>query len=287
MTLSTSEPLREESAVRPERSPRARRRVSAGMPAIPLLSENAADAPLVKAAPPRSWETLYGLLCSIALHGTALFAVSFLILESSRHEATGVYGGFNSSVLDGTEDFIIDSAVNLDPGGSTEPSDLFSDSASFGDLGTSAAGAVGAADAAGQGGQGVGAGEGDGAGDGAGVAVPAINIPGRAVTKGSFSAWTEPEDPEPLQRYVICIVVRLPGNFEKSTKYRLRDISGLVIGTDGYKQYIRFKPTQTSLIQDGAVQIDVSVPGASRLVRDTIRIESKLLKEKQVIQLVF
>ena len=117
--------------------------------------------------------------------------------------------------------------------------------------------------------------------------MPAVSVPSYAVTQGSFSAWTVPEDPEPSQPYVIRIVVRLPGDWNQSAKFRLRDISGMVIGTDGYKQVIRFKTTQLAEVQDGTVQIDIPVPGARKLVRDTIRIESKLLKEKQVLQLVF
>ncbi len=136
-------------------------------------------------------------------------------------------------------------------------------------------------------GAGDGTGTGEGTGDDSALAVPAVSVPSYAVTKGSFSAWTEPKDPEPLKAYIIRIVVHLPGDWEKPAKFRMKDISGMVIGTDGYKQAIRFKPTQTVLVQDGAVQIDIPVPGARKLVRDTIRIESKLLKEKQVIQLVF
>jgi hypothetical protein len=67
-----------------------------------------------------------------------------------------------------------------------------------------------------------------GAGNGGGA-------PKNAVTKGSFTAWTVPEDPEPGQDYVIVIEIKLP---EKVRRYPLKDLSGMVVGTDGWRQAI-------------------------------------------------
>jgi hypothetical protein len=132
---------------------------------------------------------------------------------------------------------------------------------------------------------GTGNGTGGGAdGDGNGTIMGPIGIPTYAVTKGSFSVWTDPRDPKPDVNYHIVIQFRLPRNVET---YRGSDLSGMVIGTDGYKQVIRLNRTETFPVHDGSVQVRIFVPGGDRLVRDTIRVESKLLREKQVIEIVF
>jgi hypothetical protein len=141
---------------------------------------------------------------------------------------------------------------------------------------------------AGSGGSGKGNGSGDGIGDGDGTGtgnmVGPIGVPKYAVTKGSYSVWTDPKDPEPGISYQIVIQFRLPRNVET---YRGSDLSGMVIGTDGYKQAIRFSRTESFPVHDGSVQVRIRVPGADRLIRDTIRVESKLLREKQVIEIEF
>lgn len=133
-------------------------------------------------------------------------------------------------------------------------------------------------------GSGRGFGEGAGNGFGTGLPLPGINVPSFAVTKGSFSVWTEPRDPEPGQPYRIIIQIRVPSGV---TRFRGSDLTGAVIGTDTYRQAIRFKSTDQFPVVDGAVEIPIVVPGAKRLVRDTIRVESRLLREKQVIHIVF
>lgn len=130
---------------------------------------------------------------------------------------------------------------------------------------------------------GKGSGSGSGDGDGTGMALPAVNIPKYAVTKGSFSVWTDPKDPVPGISYEIVIQFRLPANIKK---YRGSDLSGIVIGTDKYRQPIQLG-NRTFPVEDGSVQVRVRVPGADRLVRDTIRVESKLLREKQEIEIEF
>ena len=127
---------------------------------------------------------------------------------------------------------------------------------------------------------------------------------GLAVTKGSFTAWTEPEVPEVGRPYLIIIEVRLP----KAVKgYRINDLSGTVRGTDGYGQSIPFDANQRNSsfytdenvkhrIQTGSesikvrgnkIQLGIQVPGAQKLVRDTIEIRSRRLREKQKLELVF
>ncbi|WP_145367145.1 hypothetical protein [Maioricimonas rarisocia] len=134
--------------------------------------------------------------------------------------------------------------------------------------------------------------------------------PENAVKKGSFTAWWIPEaerfgeeveagqNPRPGQNYRIVIQIRVP---EKLRVYRLSDLSGDVIGTDGYRQripeqafivgkdgsLIPARRRRTAPVRDGIVQLVFRVPGARADVRDTITVESKMLKEEQSLELVF
>lgn len=163
---------------------------------------------------------------------------------------------------------------------------------------------------------------GKGTGSGAGVGAGEIGngmmqfVPKNAVQKGSFAAWTTPvyddyfprpfgapepqpgDSPQPMQNYWITIQVKVPGD---RRKYSIRDLTGEVIGTDGYRQKIpqhtfqltkdgKLRPLQEGgqvQVVDGLVQFVVRVPGARRLVKDTIVIRSKLLKEEQALEIVF
>ncbi|MDA0833277.1 MAG: hypothetical protein O2955_09315 [Planctomycetota bacterium] len=111
--------------------------------------------------------------------------------------------------------------------------------------------------------------------------------PGKnAVVKGSFTAWTVPEDPEPGQDYQIIIRIKLPERVKKD--YPLRDLSGLVMGTDGYRQMIPGpKKVRYARVRKGYAQIDVTVPGAYRLVKDKIVVRSRMLEEEQLLEIVF
>ena len=128
----------------------------------------------------------------------------------------------------------------------------------------------------------------------------------RVVRKGSFSVWTVPKDPLPEHEYKIVIQVRLP---EGVRRYRATDLIGEVEGTDRYRQQIPWDPkwkgrTDVALtiragqlvplrrgdflpVRDRITQLVIRVPPAKRLVRDRIKIRSKLLKEQQVLEIVF
>lgn len=148
----------------------------------------------------------------------------------------------------------------------------------------------------------------DGEGSGLLLKVPKAGL---AVTKGSFTAFTIPANPSPGQVYQIVIEVRLPDDVKK---YKVSDLSGRVIGSDKFEMtlprdtlnkglYSRGVPppgypveggklkeiTNSSSISvtDNRVQIVVSVPGGARLVKDTIVIRSRRLKEEQELVLVF
>ena len=133
-----------------------------------------------------------------------------------------------------------------------------------------------------------------------------LKIPesGLAVTKGSFTAFTIPATPEPLQPYSIIIEIRLPGDI---SKYRISDLSGEVEGSDKYKQklpwdsrtpyasgypgengrIVRLERSSVLDVTNNRAQIVVRVPGAKRLVRDVITIKSRRLREEQELELVF
>jgi hypothetical protein len=113
-----------------------------------------------------------------------------------------------------------------------------------------------------------------------------IRIPTQAVTKGSFTVWTVPEDPQPGQKYDIMIQVKLKNDLKR---YPRSDLSGNVVGTDGYRDFFG-GPTEAGYlpIKENAVRYQaLTVPGAAQLVKDIINVESKILKEKQTIELVF
>ncbi len=158
----------------------------------------------------------------------------------------------------------------------------------------------------GKGGQGEGAGQGDNTGDGFGDGEGFLfKMPkgGKAVAKGSFSAWTVPQDPSPGEDYMIVIRIKLP---PETKLYRVSDIAGAVQGSDNYALKIPFdrehpernvterkgkvvplKLTDYLPIVEQHVQMMVKVPGAQQNVRDKIEIRSKLLKENQQLELVF
>ncbi len=127
---------------------------------------------------------------------------------------------------------------------------------------------------------------------------------GLAVTKGSFTVWTEPEHPRTREPYMIIIEVRLR---EGSRVYRVNDLSGYVIGSDGYKQKIpvdveapnnsfytdedkrmqKLSSSKQIKVRNDKVPLAIKVPGANRLVKDTIQIRSRRLRERQELELVF
>lgn len=117
-----------------------------------------------------------------------------------------------------------------------------------------------------------------------------IKLPEKTVVKGSFRVWTIPADPEPLMAYDIYIDVKLPSNV---STYSRNDLSGRVVGTDGYDQPIGRDALAVGIKSQrfesylGRATLIISVPGALNLVKDTINIRSDLLSESQSIEIVF
>lgn len=134
---------------------------------------------------------------------------------------------------------------------------------------------------------------------------------GNAVTEGSFTAWTVPENPGPGDTYMIVIEVKLP---EEIKIYRLTDLTGVVVGTDNYKQELPWdnsrrvkkywpyphrvkngKATKVAFsdrkdrirVSDHKLQMFFKIPGGNRSIRDRITLRSKVLKEEQELELEF
>lgn len=113
---------------------------------------------------------------------------------------------------------------------------------------------------------------------------------GQAVTKGSFTVWTEPPDPFPNQPYFIVVQLRVP---EELTVYPKSDLKVEVLGSDTFYLRLpdprrRFKLVGTLPVIDGKSQLVIPIPGAPSLVRDVIRIESReILNENQTLQIEF
>ncbi len=128
-------------------------------------------------------------------------------------------------------------------------------------------------------------GEGEGTGDGIGngLNIGGYKMPegGKAVNKGSFTAWTVPDDPAPGEDYKIVIQVKYK---KRNQKIPAGDITGSVVGTDKFRLMI--SPHTSEVIAD-ANQVVIFVPGAAARVRDTIRVYSAMLKENQRLEIVF
>ncbi len=219
-----------------------------------------------------------GVMASFLVHSVLLGVLGLLVFSSpSLRRSLDIFGEMGEAEL--AEEMELDAVTPIEAGQDAAPiqftdvSQLVDVEKAF-DPSDSIMGLAG----------GAGKGNGNGSSDGDAVAVPAVRIPGYAVTKGSFSAWTDPRDPVPGVSYEIVIQFRLPPNIKN---YRGSDLTGMVTGTDGYKQVIRFRRDEAFNVVDGSVQIRIRVPGADRLVKDAIRVESKLLHEKQLIEIEF
>lgn len=127
---------------------------------------------------------------------------------------------------------------------------------------------------------------------------------GLAVTKGSFTAFTIPPNPMLRKVYSIVIEIRLPSDVKK---FSVNDLVGEVNGSDGYRQKIPFDsrqpnaakyPVENNLLEvlksstvldvvGNRVQIVINIPGGAKMVKDEIRIRSRMLKEEQELTLEY
>lgn len=113
---------------------------------------------------------------------------------------------------------------------------------------------------------------------------------GRAATKGSFTAWTVPEDPAPREDYLVVMQIQVP---EKLRKYRKEDLSGFLEGDNGYETPLGnftgkgFPKQFYGSFDDKAHQFVIRIPGGAAKVHVTIQIRSKLLRETQTLKITF
>jgi len=111
-----------------------------------------------------------------------------------------------------------------------------------------------------------------------------VSLPKNAVTAGSFAVWTVPDNPAPGEPYKIVIQIRLP---EKTEKYSVADLEGIVIGSDGYQKRIPGSVRGFLPVNNGLVRFEVHVVSADARVEDTVIIKSKMLREAQRLQIRF
>ena len=112
---------------------------------------------------------------------------------------------------------------------------------------------------------------------------PNLSVPGYAQSKGAFTVWTEPQDLKPMEDYQLVIRIRLPDSVKE---YRASDLSGHVLGTDGYRQRIPSNSKQVCPIDNGIAVIRINVPGGTEGVRDRFEIASQHLRgEKQTFEI--
>lgn len=138
----------------------------------------------------------------------------------------------------------------------------------------------------------------------------AFNLPPNAVQAGNFAAWWIPlaqrygevvepgQLPRIGQNYHIHVQIQIPVG---RGSFRVDDLTGEIIGTDGYKQLIPdrawvygddgqlTRATGRLLpVRDRIVEIVFKVTASDKAgVRDTIRIRSRLLNEEQLLTLEF
>jgi hypothetical protein len=301
VTPPAPEPPSNPVARRPRRETRAafagRRRAQPGVVDPGVIAEPApVEAPKNWKAKTAAWVAsmaAMGYGVSLFLHLAAIGALSVVVLapkfESKPVGIDADAGGFGQgSMFDGD---------SFDPGGSgasEAKTDVeivpglvgagISADALTTDVQQDALAAAGIG-VGGKEGNGQGSGEGDGIGDGKGLpfAMPGA---GKVTMKGSFTAWTVPEDPKPEEDYTIVIQIRLPPGVKKIPK---RDLEGSIVeGTDKYRLHIPTPRMPTFLPVSGAfAQLVVPVPGARSLVRDKITVKSRILKESQTLEIEF
>ena len=276
-------PAEPEPSVPPKVSPAAARTKPKLKLDLPAIVE--ATKPADEADDDRHWlvrwisrHSTISILVSLAVHAVVLATLAFIYISQVTFQDTiNLWGVVGENEEVGSE-MVIDTALPIDAGESA-PLQMTDVSKSLESMGSGSS--VPEMVRVGMGGKGSGGGEG---GNGTSMGVPSLKIPGHAQTKGSFSAWTDPRDPKPNENYSIVIQMRLPTNVKK---FRGSDLSGLVTGTDRYRQEIRFKSTDQFPVENGVVELRIVVPGGALRVRDTIRIESKLLREKQTFEIEF
>lgn len=227
------------------------------------------------------WQGMYlgwGLTVSLAIHALVLVTLGITYFSITEDSGLSMIGGFKDAQPVDELDIPVDSRLDADSGGEAAAQLQFAAVTALSDQGAqmnSAETVLGNLDA-----------NGDDSGDSdrLGELGSNIKVPDSAITQGSFTVWTEPKAPKPRSKYEIIIQVKLPPSVKQ---YRLRDLTGMVVGTDGYRKQIKFKSTERRGVKEGVVQIAITIPSGAQLVKDTIQIRSQVLNEEQTIEIVF
>lgn len=115
-------------------------------------------------------------------------------------------------------------------------------------------------------------------------AVQPAGVPKNAVTAGSFTVWTEPENPDPGEPYSIFVQVRVP---EGTDEYSVADLEGVVVGSDGYQKKIPGTRKGFLPIVDNKVTLELPIVSADALVEDVVIVRSKMLREAHRLRITF
>jgi len=108
--------------------------------------------------------------------------------------------------------------------------------------------------------------------------------PPHAVIDGNFAVWASPPNPRPGQSYAIYIRIRLP---DRIHEYRRNDLSGFLVGTDGYRKSLGSERDDLVPLVDNTVTMAIPVVAANVVVADTILIRTKYLRQQKAIRLIY
>jgi hypothetical protein len=105
--------------------------------------------------------------------------------------------------------------------------------------------------------------------------------PRNAIRQGSFTAWLERQD----TGYIVVIQVRVAD----ADDYTVADLSGEVVGTDGYRQDIGLHDDGLDAFRtyDGGAELRMFVPAGEPSVHDVIDVTSSRLHERQRLDITF
>ena len=93
-----------------------------------------------------------------------------------------------------------------------------------------------------------------------------------------------PSVPVAGEPYSIYIKIRLP---ERITRYPHSDLSGVLIGSDGYQKRIGVSQPGFLPLVDNTATIVIPVVGATRPEADMLIIRSRLLRQQKTVKLIY
>jgi hypothetical protein len=242
---------------------------------------------------------------SFVLHLAAMFALTLTFVVSARPGTPTPIILTTLNELEPPEEFVPAELVLEPASGDEAPATTAAELASQASTDANVEPTIAALKPGGEAGKGVSAGPQPASGS-------FLDLPENAVQAGSFAAWWIPkaerygekvepgQPPREGQDYRIYVQVLVP---KGESRYKVDDLSGEIVGTDGYKQVI---PQQAWMIDDrgelipavggnrylpvrnGVAEIVFKVKGAGRAgVRDLVFIRSRLLDEERTLTLEF